>query len=274
MALAVQGVANLTVEGLRIEQAGGDGIYLGQVRNFNISIRQVTIWKAFRNGLTVGNIEGVRVEDTVIGMTNGTAPMAGVDFESDMCFASLRGVFFRNVSLLRNSGSGFQFTLGPSPDCHPWGGQTPVTADFEDITVAGSGTYGFSASANGPFPPGGHLNIRGLRVSDTVSSGLLVEDKGDGWPFLIQDAVFVNVSSAPCPYAECPNGPLWIEGRNEQCSEVTLSNVTLEDDRPRWPVSFMGSLSSTIGGELVVRNPAGCVAHAVPNVSLVVNCSE
>ena len=162
MALAVQGVANLTVEGLRIEQAGGDGIYLGQVRNFNISIRQVTIWKAFRNGLTVGNIEGVRVEDTVIGMTNGTAPMAGVDFESDMCFASLRGVFFRNVSLLRNSGSGFQFTLGPSPDCHPWGGQTPVTADFEDITVAGSGTYGFSASANGPFPPGGHLTIKGL----------------------------------------------------------------------------------------------------------------
>ena len=99
MALAVQGVANLTVEGLRIEQAGGDGIYLGQVRNFNISIRQVTIWQAFRNGLTVGNIEGVRVEDTVIGMTNGTAPMAGVDFESDMCFASLRGVFFRNVSV-------------------------------------------------------------------------------------------------------------------------------------------------------------------------------
>jgi len=100
--------------------------------------------------------------------------------------------------------------------------------------------------------------------------------KGAGWPVLIEDAVFSNVSTALCPTpgGECPNGPLWLEGRNEQCEGVTFKNVTLEDDRLRWPVSFMGSVAN-IRGELRVRNTAGCLPpHPYPNVSLAVLCKK
>jgi len=96
---------------------------------------------------------------------------------------------------------GFQFTLGPNPLCHPFGGETVITARFLDISVKGNftsnlpavacdlrgdfdgllvaadgGSYGISASANGPFPPGGQLHVKGLRVSNTLSSGLLIEE--------------------------------------------------------------------------------------------------
>jgi hypothetical protein len=218
MTLAVQGVRNLTIAGLTFEDAGGDGIYLGQVQNQDVVIRDVTVLRSFRNGLTVGNIKGLRVENVVLAQSNGTAPAAGVDFESDMCYASLEGIVFQNVSAVQNTGTGFQFTLGPSPLCSPWGGQIPVTASLRNISVIGSGKFGVSASADGPFPPGGWLRIDGLHVRDTVSAGLLVEDKGMGWPFSITNAHFENVSAHACPFAECPDGPLWIEGRNHQCA--------------------------------------------------------
>ena len=243
MAIAVQGVAGLRINGLTVTAAGGDGIYLGQVLNRNVTIEHVTLTKSFRNALTVGNIIGLRVLHTVLSLTNGTAPMAGVDFESDECYGRMQDILFTNVSAVGNSGAGFQFTLGPNPLCHPFGGETVITARLEDIRVVGGGKYGVSVSANGPFPPGGQLHMKGLRVSDTLNSGLLVEDKGAGWPVFVEDALFSNVSTPICPTpgGECPNGPIWVEGRNALCEGVTFTNVTLHDDRLRWPVSFIGS---------------------------------
>ena len=139
----------------------------------------------------------------------------------------------------------------------------------------GAGSYGLKISANGPFPPGGQISVQGLRVANTMSSGLLVEDKGAGWPFHLADAVFKNVSvpMCPTPSGECPNGPLWIEGRNEQCDGVYLKNVTVVDDRARWAVSFMGEVANIIGQVKV--NNSRCIAQPpYSNVSLSVTCEQ
>jgi len=164
MGLEVQGVAALTIQGLTIQEAGGDGIYIGQVRNYNVTISNVTVTKSYRNALTVVNVVGLRVLDTTLSLTNGTAPMAGVDFESDRCYSLMQDILFRNVSAVNNSGWGIGFTLGPDPTCKPWGGETSITARFEDIAIDGGGSYGFKLSANGPFPPGGHLHINGAEI--------------------------------------------------------------------------------------------------------------
>ena len=273
MAVGVYGLVGLKIEGLTIQGAGGDGIYLGQVINRNITISKVTITESFRNALTVGNVVHLRVMDTILALTNGTAPEAGVDFESNQCYSLMQDILFRNVSAVDNSGWGFGFTLGPSPACTPWGGQTPITANFDNIAVDGAGSFGFKISANGPFPPGGQITVQGLRVANTMSSGLLVEDKGAGWPFRLEDAIFENVSvpMCPTPSGECPNGPLWIEGRNEQCDGVYLNNVTVSDDRPRWAVSFEGEVANIVG-QVQVEN-SRCIAQpAYTNVSLSVVC--
>eukprot|EP01046_Picozoa_sp_COSAG06_P019408 COSAG06_NODE_1383_length_9621_cov_17.241966_7_plen_707_part_00 len=106
-------------------------------------------------------------------------------------------------------------------------------------------------------------------------TGLLIENKGVGWPVSIQNARSDHVSRHPCPYHECPDGPLWIEGRNEQCAKVLFGpNVSLVDDRPRWAVSIMGSVVQ-VRGNLTVHNAAGCVsAPRYPNVSLAISCTS
>jgi hypothetical protein len=108
-----------------------------------------------------------------------------------------------------------------------------------------------------------------------ITTGYCVQDKGSGWPISIQNALFTNVSTHPCADRECPDAPLWIEGRNEQCSGVAFGpNVTLQDSRVRWAVSLMGTLAEINGTLTVHKPPVACVANPYPNVSLVVACGQ
>ena len=72
-------MAGLRIDGLTVTEAGGDGIYIGQVLNRNVTISNVTIAKSYRNALTVSNVIGLRVFNTVLSLTNGTASAHAVD---------------------------------------------------------------------------------------------------------------------------------------------------------------------------------------------------
>ena len=69
----------------RIEQTGGDGIYLGsapkQIPNRQVTIRRVDCNANHRQGISVISAEDLLIEDCQLRHTDGTAPMAGIDFE-------------------------------------------------------------------------------------------------------------------------------------------------------------------------------------------------
>ena len=69
------------MHGLRVEETGGDGIYVLGYSNIHIS--DCVLDRNFRQGMSVINVSNLLVERTTFSNTDGTAPMAGVDMEPD-----------------------------------------------------------------------------------------------------------------------------------------------------------------------------------------------
>ena len=76
---------DITIKGLRIDMAGGDGIQTGGLeagtadsRTRNVVIQGVELSNNHRQGISVISAVGLLVEDSIMRGTNGTAPEAGV----------------------------------------------------------------------------------------------------------------------------------------------------------------------------------------------------
>lgn len=107
---------NVLLENLTIAETGGDGIYLGtsgaaKTPCRNISIRRVECVENNRQGISVINVDGLLIEDSVLRDTNGTAPEAGIDFEPNTADEQITNVVMRRVIAINNVGGGFVFYL-------------------------------------------------------------------------------------------------------------------------------------------------------------------
>ena len=107
-ALRIFHSVNVLVEGLRICDSGGDGI---GVTGENITIRNCVCDNNHRQGISVFNVRGLLIEDTVLSNTKGTPPEAGIDFEPDGPKEGLENVVMRNCLSIGNHGRGFEFYL-------------------------------------------------------------------------------------------------------------------------------------------------------------------
>ena len=89
-AIAMFGDMSCTISGLTIKDTGGDGIYLdygdlvgGPGYCNNVTIDNVHINNAYRNGISVCDANNLKVQNSVITSTVGNpgGPWAGIDFE-------------------------------------------------------------------------------------------------------------------------------------------------------------------------------------------------
>jgi len=103
-------VQDFTVSGLTIRNTQGDGIYLGAEStvgiNQNVTIQDVVIDDAFRNGISVISARGVLIDNATIINTDGTAPRAGIDFEPNFATQRIVDVTVRNSIIATNGSSG------------------------------------------------------------------------------------------------------------------------------------------------------------------------
>lgn len=122
--LALQSCANVVIENLRIIDSGGDGIYLGRkgsvFANTDVTIRNVTLSRNNRQGISVISADRLLIENCVMENTCGTPPMAGIDFEPNSPQEMLRDIIMRNCIVRGNHGAGFDFSVcnlsSASPD--------------------------------------------------------------------------------------------------------------------------------------------------------------
>lgn len=123
-ALSVRSCRNLRIENLRIADSGGDGIYLGRKglngSNVDVTIRNVTLSRNNRQGISVITGDRMLIENCVMEDTCGTPPMAGIDFEPNSPRDMLRDIVVRGCTVRGNHGSGFDFSVwrldSTSPD--------------------------------------------------------------------------------------------------------------------------------------------------------------
>ena len=87
--IALRHCENVLIEGVIISNALGDCINIGCYADdlatgsecSNISIRSCELYGARRQGLTIGGVDGCRVDNCYIHDINGTDPQAGIDIE-------------------------------------------------------------------------------------------------------------------------------------------------------------------------------------------------
>jgi hypothetical protein len=108
MGLSVRGCTNVTVEGIRVESSGGDGIYIDGGSKSRLSkgvvIRDVTCFDNHRQGISVISVEDLLIERSVFANTWGTAPGAGLDLEPDSPDQSLVNIVVRDCIFENNEG--------------------------------------------------------------------------------------------------------------------------------------------------------------------------
>ena len=141
-AVTIKGVQGMTVEGLRIEESGGDGLYLNGV--VDCTIRDVICDRNYRQGISVISAENLLIENCTLSNTRGTPPAAGIDFEPNNVREALVNCVMRNCTISDNEGAGIDIALvqlnGKSRD---------VSFLFDNCRVLGN-RYGLRLGTENP----------------------------------------------------------------------------------------------------------------------------
>lgn len=107
--IALDSCENITIEGLRISETGGDGVYIGQkseMMNKDVTLKNLNLTKNYRQGVSVIAAEGFLMEGCTVTATKGTAPSAGIDFEPNSGTGGFINCVVRDCLFEGNSGPG------------------------------------------------------------------------------------------------------------------------------------------------------------------------
>ena len=161
-ALRFRSVTDLGVYGLRVEDAGGDGIYIGRSRDGrayseNVVIRDVVLESGNRQGLSIVSARRVLIEHSTFSNTKGTLPQAGIDFEPNKPDEYLEDIVVRDSLFFRNRGAGIQFFLWNMTEDSP-----PISVRIENSELRGNLVDFYVARAGGT--PTGRIEVVDSRI--------------------------------------------------------------------------------------------------------------
>lgn len=120
MGIDVRGATGVTLDGVRVRDCWGDGIYVGagrQGESRQITIRQCTSTGNRRQGLSVTACIGADVVDSAFLDTQGTVPESGIDLEPNPPYV-VRDVTIRNCVAAGNAGWGILLVGDSVVACH------------------------------------------------------------------------------------------------------------------------------------------------------------
>jgi len=111
--LGFRSSTNVNILGLKLENSGGDGIYLGAILDKrhlpckNVLIRDCICDGNYRQGISVISADELLIENCVLRNTKGTLPRAGIDLEPSHPDNVLVNVVVSNCVSENNDGPGF-----------------------------------------------------------------------------------------------------------------------------------------------------------------------
>lgn len=148
-AISLRGASNVTIVGVRVEDAGGDGIYLGAASGVaracsDILLKDVDVEGSFRQGMSVISVKGLEVIHSKFAGTEGTPPQAGLDFEPNGPDEELTGIRVTDSIFTGNRGPGLLIHLGKLDRT-----STPVDVAFERCWFVQNSTWGVLAASLG-----------------------------------------------------------------------------------------------------------------------------
>jgi polygalacturonase len=176
MGLSIRGCKRVTIEGLRIECTGGDGIYIGATDKHpwceDVVIRNVICDENHRQGISVIGAENLLIENCVLSNTSGTPPQAGICLEPNAANQRLVNCVIRNCIMENNQGNAIHLFFKRFTNQ-----SKPLSILFEDCYVPAAERSGFSIGAVRDDGPQGTIEFRNCVVENSRRAGVQVYDK-------------------------------------------------------------------------------------------------
>ncbi len=107
------GAQRITISGVTSRKMWGDGFYVQGAKA--VLLCSVTADQNRRQGLSVIEVDGLIVTDSVFRNTRGTAPSSGIDLEPDVAAQEITNVRILNSQFLDNIGAGLLVDGGKGP---------------------------------------------------------------------------------------------------------------------------------------------------------------
>ena len=269
MGIEVQGAKNVLIEGLRVEDTGGDGFYIdggsSRLWSEDITIRDCVSENNHRQGISVISAVNLTVENCTFSDTNGTAPEAGIDLEPDAPNQRLENIVIRNSIFENNHGHEMLVYLNRLD-----GHSAPVSILFDHcLARMKNPTGGWSGMAVGAVHDAGPQGIVEFRDSTVESAGkedAKVYDKSAaGARVRFVRCHWGHAWSSPHPEYNGPRVPVLIQLRDPRVTH-DLGGVDIVDsyvyDTVKRPAVLVDEGHTTysvrnLHGRITVENPAG-----------------
>ena len=144
----------------------------GNLYSQGVTIKNVTVNNAYRNGISVISAKNLLIDNCTIVNTAGTLPKDGIDFEPDDHTGVLQNCTVRNSIIDANSGDGIEFCLTYMTDAASY---TMTGSSLEKLTIVGNGSENIDDRTSGlvmdKFMPG--LTIKNLLVGENAQVGIV-----------------------------------------------------------------------------------------------------
>lgn len=112
--ISIRNSQNVLIENFYIDSFWGDGIAIGYGTtrtSRNVSLIDGVLDNNRRNGLSVMNVDGLRVSNLLVTNTNGIMPMFGIDFEPNNPADQLNNIVLNNIYTYNNANGGLMLTF-------------------------------------------------------------------------------------------------------------------------------------------------------------------
>ena len=128
---------NVTIQGVKAIESGGDGLYLGDRTDGNpcrdFIVRKCIFESNHRQGISVISADNLLIEDCIMRGTCGTAPQDGLDFEPNKATDRLTRCVVRRCRFENNKGAGIDIHPVPSRSS-----TIPIDITVEDCVSTGN----------------------------------------------------------------------------------------------------------------------------------------
>ena len=245
--LYLSGATNVLVRDLVTIGAAGDGIFIspgftvtdgvgvGDIPCRNITIINCTMDDNNRQGMSVSDVIGLRIDSCRFLNTIGTEPQAGLDFEPFETFQRMQDILITNSVFEGNGAAGVLVGCVDLDATSP-----PMDIVMDNCVFRNNGldltqnTSGVTVRNKTRAP--GSFVVRNSVVEDDQRSGLSVQQYAQGIDVSFENVVLRNTSITPF---NANTGPILIQpveyGRpdDDPWGNVNFDNVTVFDDRDR-----------------------------------------
>lgn len=189
------GCRNVEVDGLSIEETGGDGVYLRNVSG--ATLRRTRVRGGYRNGVSVISAQHLLLEDLEIDDVNGTSPRSGVDIEPNQPTDTLQNITLRRVAVSRVGGCGIEIKHAFA---HNASDPVPVSILVDSCSVTGADRAGLAVAPVGPGAQG-TIDVRNTSIRDVACAGVNADSKAvESAVLSLSNTSLVN-TSVGCPPA-------------------------------------------------------------------------